>query len=96
MRWLLLLCLAGCQDVFGCGAPDDVEYKCQPVASGSPGCVGGPTIYDGAGHPVVLDADKTFPFGCIASLPQCYEDGSGAEGAICLQSGDTGEWDIPQ
>lgn len=91
MKWLVwvALGLGGCDSVFGCGAPGEVQYNCQPIADGSPGCVGGPTYRDDDGHDVTVDPDKTFPVHCIAKLPVCDQFHSGAETSVCDMQGAT-------
>jgi len=73
MEWVLALALVGCggsddDGVQRCDAPDQVEYDCEPVANGAPGCVGGPRDWPSG---VAVDPDKTFPVGCRAKLTSC-------------------------
>lgn len=70
MKWLLLA-LIGCQadgDADYCPAPSTVEaVGCDPIPSGSRGCVGGPMIDDTQ----QLDPDATYPVGCKVTMPWC-------------------------
>lgn len=98
MRWLIMAAMwcGGCWWEPSCDPPDTVEFECQPIPAGSPGCVGGPT-YPEYGHYLTIDADKTFPFGCNVHLPQCDPNYFVVEVAICVQQdATTGEWVIPR
>lgn len=97
MKWLVwvALGLGGCESVLGCNAPGEVEYNCQPIATGSPGCIGGPTYFDD-GKRITADTEQTFPANCGASLPVCDNFHPGAQFAQCVQSGTSFEWEILQ
>lgn len=73
MRLLALLALAACyhdiDDDF-CEAPAQTELTCEPIIDGSAGCVNGPP----GGLSPELEG-RTFPEGCVATLPIC-DDGS--------------------
>lgn len=98
VRWLALATLvcSGCwwEDP-SCDPPDEVEYDCQPIPDGSAGCKGGPMYYEGD-HLIQVDPNKTFPFGCHATLPRCDTFHGGVQVGTCEQyDATTTDWLVP-
>ena len=95
----LVFLLAGCgsesSPMQTCSPPPYTEYTCQPILTGSSGCIGGPMWSPYTGNPSLDaavrqdDADKTFPGGCLATIPDC--SGARARRFMC-SAGATPIW----
>lgn len=69
-----MLVLAAACDSDVCDAPERTRYSCEPVPTGSMGCVGGPTWEPSRSADDELRQDDpalTFPIGCRAEIPDC-------------------------
>ena len=74
MRTLLaLLLVAGCTTSGDrCPAPKVPTFSCEPIAAGSPGCVGSCHMLCGVNEDVSTPLDNaTFPIGCSETLTAC-------------------------
>jgi len=76
---VLLVSVGACggSDEYECHAPDHTTFMCEPLPSGSDGCMGGPR-WTAAGPASSVDAavhqeapDSIFPAGCYAKIPDC-------------------------
>ena len=74
---LVLLVVTACSTPDECPAPKKVMYSCEPVPAGTVGCVG-PCVFnadlplqEAAGGQDPADAGRTFPVGCVTTLPFC-------------------------
>jgi hypothetical protein len=76
--------------------PRQTTYTCEPVPTGTDGCIGGPKWFerqnpDGPIHQD--DPDKTFPLECYADIPDCSGFFRGALRRFhCGPSGMGPEW----
>jgi hypothetical protein len=67
--FVVALLVSGCGEST-CKAPDMLEYTCEPLSAGMPGCAG-PIWEDDDGVIHEESPGVVFPDGCRAYLPEC-------------------------
>jgi hypothetical protein len=94
MRRLVIVIAVGCSSPEPlCKLSPHTTYACEPVASGSLGCIGGPRWRSdyppGDEGPLQQDDPETvFPTNCVAHIPDCSPFYKGSErGFQCMSDG---------
>lgn len=100
MRFVVVVLLAACTtsppaETNHCPAPPEPTFSCEPIASGSVGCIGscrhGCDVAEDV--PTSID-DATFPVGCTETLTVCtpYYSGEPAECDCDVVGSNAPEW----